>query len=418
MAPSKNVQDATEANALEKDRKTKDHVGSDLDTDDEECDEDYDEDDDEEYYDDDEDGIDDDSSEFSTVSQDSLPPIREFGHTYHGSGRLFLPIDEVESRRLVIQHNLYKACLDGRLAATSIPLKPRALPPSPAVASSGVPSLPYTGSSTDSSSSGGGGGGGGGGPRRFQILDAGAGNGIWSIEMAQMYPQADVLGIDLSSALLPEDVPPNLTFEIADLEEPWPRHRQFDFIHMRNLVGGGVRDWRALIRSAFAQLRPGGQLEFSEVRPHFYDGDPNLMGPEAEAEAETGDLLLPTPASDPTPTPGQQVPSMGKATHEYGQRFAQVCRQLELDFDPLPQMPMWLAEVGAVSVKTVADFMPSRSWGRDQKMRKKGELMTLAMENGEFSFFNPIYTLHITFPGHTSPFILSCSLPFLFRIWF
>ncbi|UZP32394.1 hypothetical protein NXS19_000210 [Fusarium pseudograminearum] len=74
--------------------------------------------------------------------------------------------------------------------------------------------------------------------------------------MAKRYPQVNILGIDLSSALLPEDVPPNVTFEIADATDPWPA-RTYDFIHMRSLAGAGVRDWDSLLAEAYEHLKPG-----------------------------------------------------------------------------------------------------------------------------------------------------------------
>jgi hypothetical protein len=46
-----------------------------------------------------------------------------------------------------------------------------------------------------------------------RILDLGAGSGIWCIEMGDMYPSADLTGVDLS-ANLPEWVPPNVHFEV------------------------------------------------------------------------------------------------------------------------------------------------------------------------------------------------------------
>jgi ubiquinone/menaquinone biosynthesis C-methylase UbiE len=52
-----------------------------------------------------------------------------------------------------------------------------------------------------------------------RILDLGAGSGIWCIEMGDMYPSADILGVDLS-ANMPEWVPPNVHFEVEDEISP------------------------------------------------------------------------------------------------------------------------------------------------------------------------------------------------------
>ena len=50
------------------------------------------------------------------------------------------------------------------------------------------------------------------------LLDIGAGSGIWSIDFADIYPSAEILGVDVS-ANLPTYVPPNVRIEVDDLED-------------------------------------------------------------------------------------------------------------------------------------------------------------------------------------------------------
>lgn len=263
--------------------------------------------------------ISDTSSNFSSVSHDSLPLIHAYGHTYHGSGRSVIPNDASEARRMALQHELYQLCLDGGLIATKLNL-------------SG-----YTPE------------------KRFQILDVGAGSGLWSCAMAARYPQAEILGIDLDSALLPEDVPRNVTFEIADAMDPWPE-KQYDFIHMRNLLGGGIRDWTALLESAYAHLKPGGRLEFTEIRPLWHaDGGPS------------GDSKL------------------GAACMEYEMAYWQICVSLGIDCDPIPKVPGLLTSLGAEAVRERADWVPVRSWGNDPIVRKKGHYLNQMIDYGGLS---------------------------------
>ncbi|KAH7316845.1 S-adenosyl-L-methionine-dependent methyltransferase [Stachybotrys elegans] len=270
------------------------------------------------------------SSHYSSVSEDSVPPIQAYGHTYYGDGRFFSPNDASEARRLRLQHELFKLCLEGQLAASRLPLAALsqaddddgALPP-------------------------------------FHVLDAGTGSGLWAREAAAAWPRADVLAVDVTSALLPSvetPVPRNLTFEVADLAGEWPP-RLYDFVHMRNLVGGGVRDWRALLREAYAHLKPGGYLEFTEVRPRFFDGE----GGEEEEKEKTGAV---------------ETGEIGAACREYEATFADMCARVGLDFDPLPRVPGWLTEVGAAGVRERVDWLPvSGSWGGDVVSRRKGELL-------------------------------------------
>ncbi|CAG7561186.1 unnamed protein product [Fusarium equiseti] len=271
------------------------------------------------------------TSNYSTISEDALPLIHEYGHTYHGSGQLLTPNDASEAHRLTVQHELYQMCLDGGLVDAKLPLDQ------------------YT---TE---------------EPFEILDIGAGSGVWACDMAKRYPQVNILGIDLSSALLPEDVPPNVTFEIADATDPWPT-RTYDFIHMRSLAGGGVRDWDALLTEAYSHLKPGGQLEITEIRPHFFDVDP-----------EQADL------------PTQGKPEIGAACIEYETVFEQMCIKLGIDCDPIPRVPGRLSKLGAELIRERVDWLPIQNWGSDpvtqQKRKALAEMVECGIENWTLRLF-------------------------------
>jgi methylase of polypeptide subunit release factors len=53
-----------------------------------------------------------------------------------------------------------------------------------------------------------------------EVLDLWTGTGIWAIDMADMYPACTVTGIDLSPTQ-PHWVPPNVKFEVDDLNDEW-----------------------------------------------------------------------------------------------------------------------------------------------------------------------------------------------------
>lgn len=353
-----------------------------------------DDDDDEEEEDEDDATPSDSDSNYSTASEDQVPPIHEYGHMYHGSGRMVTPNDACENSRQGYQHELFCLCLGGALTYSKLPLP--VVPPS---SSSSTTSTSASSFSLHQPP-----------PPPFHILDVGAGGGHWAMAMARSNPLVDVLGIELSSANLPKQVPANLTFEIADAAEPWPP-RLYDFIHMRNLVGGGIRDWKRLLEQAFAHLKPGGQLEFTEATPLFFGVDPVTMeaGCDAqqqqqedkeqklEREAETPPQQQQEPDEPPSPEDAAKPrAAVGAACLEFGTHFAEISARQGIDFDPAPKVATWLTELGAASVRERTDWLPVRDWSSDPVMRKKGEILSKMLDSGE---------------GHVSPISFCQSEP-------
>nr|ADE10096.1 AdoMet-MTases [Tremella fuciformis] len=100
--------------------------------------------------------------------------------------------------------------------------------------------------------------------RGKRILDVGTGSGIWAIEMAQEYPAAEVVGLDLAP-VQKETVPENCRFEIDDASKglPFP-DGTFDVVHAR-LLTVGIRHWRGLVNDMVRVLQPGGLAVLVEM---------------------------------------------------------------------------------------------------------------------------------------------------------
>ncbi|GJN69495.1 hypothetical protein PLICBS_003543 [Purpureocillium lilacinum] len=386
--------------------------------------------------------------------------IRAYGHTYHSSGRVLIPDDASEARRMRLMHDLLKLCLDGRLAAARLPidrpgagLRPQTHPhvprtsswnqrrppssssssqPAPPSASAAGPSAAHRAAAA---------------PRRpaartppgplasasvtagvekaadpgaterpaapFRILDVGTGTGAWAVEAARKYPSAQVLGVDLSAALLPKEgdaaVPANCRFEVADAADAsaafWRGtsvdgdEAPFDFIHIRNLIGGGVPDWRALLATAMGYLKPGGQLEFTEVRPRFFDVDAaSAFLPRSSPSptpSQSPSLSSSSPPGSPpssSSAPASKPPGgVGPACEEYQRVFVENADKLGVDFDPVPKVCGWLSELGAQVVRERVDWLPVRAWGSDVLQRRKGrlveEMLDVCLENWTLMLF-------------------------------
>ncbi|KAJ9148894.1 Methyltransferase [Pleurostoma richardsiae] len=148
----------------------------------------------------------------------------ENGRKYHGykDGKYVLPIDDEELARQEYQYHLCLMTFDQRLSFT-----------------------PLT--------------------KLDRVLDIGCGTGFWAMDFvaAEAHPEAEVIGVDLSP-IQPAYVPPNVQFEIDDLEEPWNFSFQFDYIHSL-MMTGAFRDWPYFYRQAFENLKPGGWLEIQDM---------------------------------------------------------------------------------------------------------------------------------------------------------
>lgn len=86
------------------------------------------------------------------------------------------------------------------------------------------------------------------------------------MEMAKLYKDAYVLGIDLAS-IQPRNRPPNCDFFAPrDFESPWALGEDsWDYIHLR-MGCGSISSWPSLYRKVMAHLRPGtGYFEQVEI---------------------------------------------------------------------------------------------------------------------------------------------------------
>ncbi|KAK1706962.1 methyltransferase domain-containing protein [Colletotrichum acutatum] len=112
--------------------------------------------------------------------------------------------------------------------------------------------------------------------KTLRILDVGTGTGIWSIEMGDLFPDAEIVGNDLSP-IQPAWVPPNVKFEIDDVESEWIGEKKYDFIFSRYL-SGSLADWPTYVRRVYENLNPGGWAEFQDWSFELYSDDGTLEG--------------------------------------------------------------------------------------------------------------------------------------------
>ncbi|KAN0088992.1 S-adenosyl-L-methionine-dependent methyltransferase [Hyaloscypha variabilis] len=202
-----------------------------------------------ETFDDNDSAIGEDSLSSTASIASSIFKFRvENGRTYNGYGdrTYFMPNDEIERDRLDLQHHLFQLMFGGKIFTAPIDRT-----------------------------------------KLHRVLDVGTGTGIWAIDMGDAYPEAEVYGVDVSP-IQPQFTPPNVKFEIDDLEKPWTFSEGFDFIFSR-MITGSFANWKEYIFRCFEFTNPGGYLELQDICLPIHCDDDTLKGTNLE---KYGELLL------------------------------------------------------------------------------------------------------------------------------
>ena len=69
-----------------------------------------------------------------------------------------------------------------------------------------------------------------------------------ALDMAERYPNARILGVDLTPG--PESLFNNLQFQVDDITQDWIPGEGYDLVHIR-LLYGAIRDWPSLYSTIF-----------------------------------------------------------------------------------------------------------------------------------------------------------------------
>ncbi len=99
------------------------------------------------------------------------------------------------------------------------------------------------------------------------ILDVGTGTGIWASEMARVFSDALVVGIDLSARSFKQPTQPNCLLRLGNVLTGLPFPEEFfSYTHQRLLVAGiTAENWQRVIHELVRVTRANGWIELVEA---------------------------------------------------------------------------------------------------------------------------------------------------------
>ncbi|KAL2120466.1 hypothetical protein VTJ04DRAFT_4493 [Mycothermus thermophilus] len=224
---------------------------------------------------------------------------REFQRYAVENGVYFAPVDDDEIDRLQYMHGIFNMMFDNRLLFPPIP-----------------------------------------NPRR--ILDCGYGCGSWAIEVAEQYPECEVIGIDVYPYPMPEVLPPNVDFQLDDLNRPSTFDSDyFDLVHSRMMAGGiHSNRWMPYLRDILRILRPGGWCQMVEI--YF------------NAQSDNGTL------------------TDNHALRVWSRSYMQSIQPMKDPRAPL-RLQTWMTQAGFVEVESRMLTLPLSGWPTDPREKELGE---------------------------------------------
>ncbi|TEA10582.1 Secondary metabolism regulator laeA [Colletotrichum sidae] len=259
------------------------------------------------------------SSYSASLASSAVEYPTEYGRRYHAfrPGSYFMPNDEVEMDRLDLSHAITLKLYDYRMYLS--PLEK---------------------------------------DKVFKILDIGTGTGIWAMEMGDLFPNAEVYGNDLSP-IQPDWVPPNVKFEIDDVESEWLDDRKYDFILCRYMVGS-IADWPKLVKNIYDNLNPGGWAEFVDMSGEYYSDDGTL--------------------------------TENHATRKWNKTLVDAIASIGRESRPGPKLEGWVREAGYQNMVHQKFKVPIGPWAKDEFHKDVGWMNLKQVLQGLEGFTMRIFT--------------------------
>lgn len=207
-------------------------------------------------------------------------------------------------------------------------------------------------------------------PKAKRVLDIGCGDGTWAIDVADRFPELEVVGVDLYP---PPQMwqPTNCTLEVDDVCKEWVWNGKFDLIHIRLLYGSFTEEqWTELYKQCYDNLNPGGWIE--QIEP--------------DLEFRSDDNTLPSS-------------SLLAGLHTL---FYRLSKRIDRPLNTYYTMADSITKAGFVDLEELIYKLPVGTWPRQSLMREAGKLNEMQILKG----FDGYVTHLLTKYGDPEPWSL------------
>ncbi|KAJ0343658.1 hypothetical protein KNSL1_010085 [Colletotrichum chrysophilum] len=174
--------------------------------------------------------------------------------------------------------------------------------------------------------------------RSAKVLTGGTGRDLDNGELEQLDPGLSQGERPHLSQVPRWNVPPNVKFEIDDIEDSWTYSRPFDYIHSR-MMNSSISKWEEYLRQCYENLNPGGYLELQEFGLPLSD--------------------------DGTLTPDH-------ALHKSMALLGEAAAKMDHAFIELSTLKPMMEAAGFVDVAEICFKWPSNTWPRHAKFKELG----------------------------------------------
>ncbi|RFU77380.1 methyltransferase [Trichoderma arundinaceum] len=187
-----------------------------------------------------------------------------------------------------------------------------------------------------------------------KILECGFGAADWAVDVAEQYPDAVVVGLDISPHMIPEETPGNLDLQVDDLNGDFTfPSDHFDLVHSQMMAGGiHANRWRSYLKDIYRVLQPGGWCQLVEIYFNAQSDNGTLSPDHALSRWSSGYLDAMHPQKDP-----RAALRLKDWMRSAG--FTEIeSRLLTLPMCPWPSDPRD-HEIGALNVRNVSQLLYS-----------------------------------------------------------